>query len=190
MKLKTPILRSVVIISIILLSVIVGVVYDTVWNGIDKNNYPREFDSFVELYAEKYGVPEYVIYGVIKYECGFDAGKTAPDGGAGLMGLNGEEFDFVLRLAKDSLDSDSRYGPETSIKYGALYLAHLHAQFGSWEAVYAAKCASLETWQSWYNDDGLRDETGAFSAMPEGDWTEPAKKMKASVQKYRDMYYE
>lgn len=190
MKLKTPILRSIVIISIIVLSVLIGIIYDAVWRGIDRKNYPREYIEYVERYSEEYGVPEYIIYGVMKYESGFDSGKTSDDGGAGLMGLSAGEFDYLLRLNMESLDSDSRYGPETSIKYGTFMLADLHAKFGSWEAVFAAKTSSLETWQSWSADSSYFNEDGVLTNIPDADAEKRAEKILDYAQKYREMYYE
>lgn len=190
MKYKTPLVRSIVIIAIILVSVLVGVIYDAVWRGIDRESYPREYSEYVERYSEQYGVPEYVIYGVIKFESDFDAGKLDEDGGAGLMGLSEDEFDYVLRLTKTSLVSDSRYGPETGIKYGTYYLAHLHSIFGNWKAVYAAKTVPVETWQSWIKDSANLGEGGTLENIPDGSAESRAKKIQAYVQKYREMYYE
>ena len=190
MKYKTPLVRSIVIISIILVSVLVGVIYDAVWHGIDRGSYPRDYSEYVERYAEQYGVPEYVIYGVIKYESDFDAGKHSEDGGARLMGLSESEFDYLQRLTKTSLDSDSRYGPETSIKYGTYYLAHLHSAFGSWKAVYAAKTVPVESWQAWLDDSANLGEGGALENIPDEAAASRAEKIRQTVQKYRDMYYE
>lgn len=189
-KLKTPIKRSLVIITIILLSVLIGIIYDSVWKGIDRKSYPREYSEYVEVYSEKYGVPEYVIYGVIKYESNFDSGYRAEDGGVGLMGLSESEFDYLLRLEMASLDSDSRYGPETSIKYGSFLLAHLHAKFGSWDTVLAAKTVPVTEWEEWLRDSSCYDEEGVFVNVPDPEAMERGEKIAEYVQKYREMYYD
>ena len=190
MKIKTPILRSIVIISIIVLSVLIGIIYDAVWDGIDRKNYPREYSEYVEKYSDKYGIPEYVVYGVIKYESGFDSVHMGDDGGVGLMGISESEFDYLLRLNMESLDSDSRYGPETSIKYGCFLLSDLHAKFGSWEAVFAAKSVPIETWKSWLSDSSCYNEDGVFESVPDETAVKEAEKILGYAQKYREMYYE
>ena len=187
---KTPVVRSIVIISIILLSVLIGIIYDAIWDGIDRKNYPQNYSEYVELYSEKYGVPEYVIYGVIKYESGFDSGYHAEDGGVGLMGISEEEFTYLQRLNLENLDSDSRYGPETSIKYGTMMLADLHSKFGSWEAVFAAKTVKIETWQKWLTDPNAYNEDGIFENIPDEKAEAESEKILSYVQKYREMYYE
>lgn len=183
-------MRSAVIVTVILLSVLIGLAYDAVWRAIDRKNYPQPYREYVSAYSDEYGVPEYVIYGVMKYESDFDTASTGEDGRVGLMGLDSESFDYVLRLAQDSLEPDSRYGPETSIKYGTYLLATLHGRLGSWNAVYAAKSTTLSAWQAWLDDSSLFDENGVMQTPPDSTAADEAKIISKYVQKYRDMYYD
>lgn len=190
MKIKKPLIRSAVIVTVVVLSILIGLLYDAVWRGIDRKNYPQSYIEYVSAYSKEYGVPEYVIYGVIKYESAFDPANVTEDGRVGLMGFDEDSFNYVLRLEQDSLDLDSRYGPETSIKYGTYLLATLHGKLGSWEAVYAAKSTDLSTWLSWLDDDSAFDDDGVLSEIPDKTAEAAAEKISKYVQKYRDMYYD
>lgn len=190
MKIKKSLIRSTVIISLIALSILIGFAYDTVCSGIDRKNYPCDYAEYVRKYSEEYGVPEQVIYGVIKSESNFSIAHDDGNGRVGLMGLDTESFDFVARQLKQSLDYDSRYGPETNIKYGTYLLSYLYTTFGDWDAVYAAKSVSLETWQSWACDSVLFGDDGKLREIPDVSAESASKKTAKYVQKYREMYYE
>ncbi len=190
MKIKKPLIRSAVIVSVVALSLLSGFVYDSVWQRIDRKKYPQSYAEYVTDYSERYGVPEQMIYAVIKYESDFDAACEGEDGRVGLMGLDAECFDFVMRHLKESADYDSRYGPETSIKYGTYLLSYLHTVFGDWESVYAAKSVPLGEWQSWAEDASLFDENGKLMKIPDGGASSSAEKISKYEQKYREMYYD
>ena len=96
-------MRSVIIITIIVLSVVLGLVISSVWNAVDKMIYPCEYTELVEKYAAEYAVPEHLIDAGIKSESDFDSGKTGADGGVGLMGVFPEEFRELQTLTKEKL---------------------------------------------------------------------------------------
>ena len=189
MKWKTPVVRSVVILTIVALSVLIGIIYQAVWNKIDLKNFPRAEHEIVEKYAETYGVPEYVVYGVMKYESGFASNNVNNDGGVGLMGITEDEFDFMLKQTKENIHYDALYGPETNIKYGVYMLSQLFARFGNWDAVYAAKTTDMATWESWLNDKANYDEDGAFLGVPDDEAAARSEKIAEYAKKYRHMYY-
>ena len=190
MKNKTALIRSAVIIGIIVLSLAAGLIGQKVFDYADLKNYPREYSELVEKYASEYGVPEYVVFGVIKYESSFVSNKEGEDGGIGLMGLRQNEFDMMLKLEGEGLSSDALYGPETNIKYGTCHLAYLYNKFGKWEAVFAAKAAGTEAVDIWLGDGVCFDENGVFTEVPDTLAAKAASECAEVVNKYREMYYE
>ena len=140
MKLKTPLIRSIIIVSILILSVIFGLIFSFVCDKIDLKKYPRpdNYKEYVSKYAEEYAVPEHIIYAVIKNESNFDKGYEGEGGGIGLMGITFKEFDNMLRITGENLTKDALYGPETNIKYGAMKLSLLYNRFEKWSFVTAA----------------------------------------------------
>ena len=47
MGFKNTVLRSIIIITILILSVLIGYVYQTIWHHIDLMNYPQEYSELV-----------------------------------------------------------------------------------------------------------------------------------------------
>ena len=123
MKFRSTVFRSVVIIVILCLSLGVGFLYQTIWHRIDLENHPIEFAEYVTKYAEEYGVPEYILYAVIKVESDFESNRLSEAGEIGLMQISPETFSWLLTLTKESLDPGILYDPETNIRYGAYLLS-------------------------------------------------------------------
>lgn len=189
MKKNTSTLRSVIIISIIVLSVVLGFAISRIWTAVDKMVYSREYSELVEKYAAEYTVPEYLIYGVIKSESSFDSGKTGEDGGVGLMGVFPEEFREMQSITKEKLTDDALYGPETNIKYGTLRLSILYNTFENWEAVYAGWCVGLADAKSWAEDETCFNENGDFIKVPDKKAAELGRALEKYADKYRELYY-
>ncbi|MBQ6789300.1 MAG: transglycosylase SLT domain-containing protein [Clostridia bacterium] len=189
MKKNTSAMRSVIIISIIALSVILGFVISGIWTAVDKKMYPRDYSDLVEKYAAEYAVPEHLIYAVIKTESGFDSGKTGEDGGVGLMGVTPEEFRDMQSVTKEKLTDDALYGPETNIKYGTLRLSILYNAFENWDAVYAGWCVGLADAKSWAEDETCYNEDGDFVKVPDEAAVELGHKIEKCASKYRELYY-
>lgn len=181
-----------IIVSIILLSVLSGIIYSIIGHNLDLKNYPRpnEYAAFVSVYSEKYAVPEHVIYGVIKYESDFNSSNVGTDGGIGLMGVSKEEFAFLMKLNKESLSEDALYGPETNIKYGTMLLSYLYSQCEDWSWVFAAKNVTMDIWESWLSDSGNFDEEGNFTGTNCTLFKDDGEKIRTYSDKYTDLYYE
>ncbi len=191
MKLKAPILRSIVIILIIVVSILIGFIYSSVWNKIDLKTYPRpeRYAELVTKYAEEYAVPEYIVYAVIKSESNFDAGYEGADGEIGLMGVTYAEFDKLLLVTKESLTHDALHGPETNIKYGTYQLSLLYSDLQRWGYVCAAKTAGHGAAEAWLSDSANFDENGVFVNVPDETAMRGGQELLELSEKYRAMYY-
>ena len=64
-----------IVLILLLISVAVGFLFDFVLTQIECTIYPHpeKYASYVETYSELYGVPEDMIWAVIKTESDFDA---------------------------------------------------------------------------------------------------------------------
>ena len=189
MKKNTSVMRSVIIITIIVLSVILGLIISSVWNAVDKMVYPREYKELVEKYSAEYAVPEHLIYAVIKSESDFDSGESGEDGGVGLMGVTPEEFRDMQSITKEKLTDDALYGPETNIKYGTLRLSILYNAFENWDAVYAGWCVSIEDAKAWTEDERCYNKDGDFVKVPDEAAVLAGSAIKKCADKYLELYY-
>ncbi|MCI9449304.1 MAG: lytic transglycosylase domain-containing protein [Clostridiales bacterium] len=188
MKDKTPIIRSVVIITIAALSILAGFAYQAICERLDYRNYPQDYSEFVSKYAEEFGIPEHIVYGVIKFESSFKSGNVSDDGGVGLMSVTPENFDKYLDLTGEKLPHDALYGPETNIKYGCFELSYLFNKYRSWDAAFCAKQLGLEKVDEWRTLEGAEDEEGRLVKLPE-EGEKNAKPLTRVCEKYKELYY-
>ncbi len=190
MKIKNQaIYRSVVIIVILILSVICGIIYQVLHNKMDLRKYPTDYSEFVVKYAEEFSVPEYLIYGVIKYESSFASNNLKENGAVGLMGISSQEFDSVLKITRESITNDTLYGPETNIKYGSHWLAYEYSRYDNWDDVLLAKVAGEAAVDEWLSNDSIIDKNGRIKAIPDAGVASEFKDLKDICKKYHDLYY-
>lgn len=190
MKHKNAIIRSIVIIVILILSLVCGLIFQTVLENIDRKNYPKKFNEFVEKYAYEYGIPEYVVYSVIKVESDFESGAVSGAGAVGLMQMTPDTFNWITSKWKENLDSAMLYDPETNIKYGTYYLSYLYVRYGSWNEVYAAYNAGLGKVDEWLANDSLTDQNGKLEKIPYKETSDYVEKVFKANEIYKRLYYQ
>lgn len=188
-KRKKAALRSAVIISILVLSVISGFLIQMVLDKIEHKNYPREYSEYVEKYASDYGVPEYVVYSVIKTESDFESGAVSNKGAVGLMQLMPDTFNWLCTLTKENHDTGMMYDPETNIKYGTYYLSYLYLRYGNWDTVYAAYNAGFGNVDKWLGDKLENEGAKKLDNIPFEETENYVKKVNKACEVYSRLYY-
>lgn len=193
MKLKGAAIRSGIIIGIVVLSIVFGLIFQSVSDKLDRKKYPREFGEFVSKYSEQYGVPQNVILAVIKTESNFDSSLLSEDGKIGLMQVSPEVLEKYKDELRDPYDTGMLYDPETNIKYGTYKLSKLYMKLGTWKAVFAALGAGEETVGEWLADERY-SVTEEFSkprleTIPDPAVAEYAEKLSDTSEKYKELYY-
>ena len=190
MKYKKALVRSAVIISILILSILTGLLFQIIWDHVDRKSHPQEYSEYVEQYAAEYGVPEAVVYAVIKTESGFSSGAVSEAGAVGLMQIMPDTFHWLLTMTRESLDSGMLYDPQTNIKYGTYYLSYLYLRYGSWDEVFAAYNAGHGKVDEWLADEDYVDENGKLAEIPYPETRNYVKKVNKAIEVYTRLYYE
>ena len=189
MNFKNAAYRSVVIISIILLSLLVGYLCQIIGHRVDIKKHPREFTEYDEKYCSEYGVPEYIVYSIILEESGFVSNKLSEDGEIGLMQIHPDTLRWLTSLTKENLDSGILYDPETNIRYGTYMLSQLYIQHSRWKTVLAVYDAGRETVADWLLDEDYIDENGNLITIPDDSTREYVAKIEKEMEIYRELYY-
>ncbi len=189
MKVRSTLVRSLVILVILCLSLACGFLYQTIWHRIDLENHPVRFAEFVTKYAEEYGVPEYILYAVIKTESNFESNKLSEDGEVGLMQISPETFSWLLTLTREDLEPGILYDPETNIRYGAYMLSYLYTEYSRWNTVFAILYAGQETVDLWMTDRTLTDELGNLTTFPDVGTSAYVDTVNETVDTYKELYY-
>lgn len=185
---KNALRRSVVAILIITLSIGIGFGYDRLRDGIDRKLYPRAYSEYVSRYAAEYGVPEEIVYGVIKVESNFASNAVSQAGAVGLMQLMPDTFAWLCEKLGDNYDAGMLYDPETNIRYGVYYLSTLYREFGMWESVWAAYNAGPTRVREWSADTRYADENGALVEIPYAETRAYVAKVEEAAALYLALY--
>ena len=185
-------MRSLVIIVILALSVVIGFVYQTLTDRADLRRYPRpdQLQSIVTHYSGEYGVPEYVIYAVIKTESGFDSGAESDVGARGLMQIMPATFDWLVSITQDGYEAGMMFDPDTNIRYGTYYLSYLYLKYSDWNTVYAAYNAGPDKVDEWLRDPSMTDENGKLKKIPFDETDTYVEKVADAQSAYRRLYYD
>ena len=189
MKQKTR--RTLIIVLVIVLSLLLGLLTDVVWTLVDKANYPQSYNELVEKYAEVYGVPEYLIYSVIKVESNFRPRAKSDVGAVGLMQMMPKTFNWLTgdEHLGEHLDARKLEEPEVSIRYGTYYLKYLMDKFELLDTALAAYNAGEGNVAAWLENEKYSDGKGALTNIPFSETENYVIKVNNAIDHYKKLYY-
>lgn len=189
MKFRTAVRRSTVIIVILTAAVFIGYGYQIVGEILDRKNHPREFAGYVETYSAAYGVPEYMLYAVIKEESDFQSNKVSENGRIGLFQIHPDMLGWLNGITKENLEPGLLYDPETNIRCGAYILSYLYTENGAWLPALAAYEAGQAVVDEWEKIDALVDSAGCLKTIPDDSTAAFVGGILKSADLYRALYY-
>ncbi len=120
--------------------------------------YPCSYWDTISEEAEKYGIEEELLLGIIRQESMFDAQIVSPAGAMGLMQIMSYTGKEIAGWLKDEFTLESLYFPRKNIEYGTYYISHLLDKFNG-EVVpaiasYNGGPHNVERWIRRNRDDG------------------------------------
>ena len=189
---KIFVFRLIAVMLVIGISIGFGFAFDAVCTSIEKrqNPMPEAYAGHISTYSQQYGVPEHILYAVIKVESDFDSAKVADDGSIGLMQISPELFEWLSHdLLGEGLESGMLYSPEVNIKYGAYYLSHLYEIYGIWDTCFAAYAKDVATVDSWHRDEKNVDPNGILTSIPDAAVAEYVEKVNEAIDNYTRLYF-
>lgn len=175
--------RSIVAVVLIIAAILLGYIADVVFDRHEAANYPIKYSEYVEKYSEMYGVPQDVVYAVIKTESGFDPNAGSDKGALGLMQLMPVTYEWACGKTGIPYDKDKITDPEINIQCGVYYLAFCYDQFLIWETAYAAYNAGHGQVRKWLDDDELAKD-GRLLEIPFAETEAYVKKVSEAREKY------
>lgn len=183
----------IAVVCIIVASVAIGFIYDAVMNRAEAKDYPREYSEYVEKWAKAYGVPEYVVYSVIKAESDFDPNTVSSADAVGLMQIRAAEssntFEYIAGMVGDKYDPSLHFDPNTNIKYGTYYLSYLYSKFDNWSTVFAAYNGGEGNVSKWLKDPTCSLDGKTLYRIPFNETRKYVKKVNGYCKAYRRLYY-
>ena len=159
--------KGLVIAVIVLISIGLGFFADFIITCVEKSAYPQGYADYVTVYAEKYGVPETLVYAVIRTESDFESGAVSGAGAVGLMQLMPATFKWLTDdMLFEHLEDGMLYDPETNIRYGTYCLSYLYDRYGRWDLAIAAYNGGLGNVDEWLEDERYADGEGGLKRIP------------------------
>jgi hypothetical protein len=121
--------------------------------------------EFVRENAEKYNLPEDLLFGIIWVESRFDERAVSPVGARGLMQLMPSTAKYLAECIQWEGRTNS-FSPEFNIAAGSYYIARLIREFnGNEDLALAAYNAGPTKVRQWLTSDGLPDVSVEYASM-------------------------
>lgn len=184
---------AIPLILITIISIILGIIINAVWNYIEFKNNPTTYNEIVKKYSLEYGVPERVIFATIKTESSFRSDAVSSAGAMGLMQMMPSTFEWLTsdEHLDESLPKDALFDPEVSIRYGTYYLSYLAKKFDyDWTVVSAAYNAGEGRVLAWLESGEYTDDNGDLIKIPIKETKAYVKKINDAIDTYTKLYPE
>ena len=179
------------ILIILAFSLAFGGIFELFCLGAERLSHPRDYRETVEHYAAQYGVPETVIYAMIRVESNFDSTKQGKDNEIGLMQLTPALYvQLATEVHDPEMNAAALHDPDTNIRYGTMYLAKLYQKYGMWSTVYAAWYTGEDTVDAWLKNAKYIDpDFGTLQTIPDEKIAKAVKKAARAQEIYEKLYY-
>ena len=159
-----------IIAAILVLSIGFGLAFDGIATAIEKKQYPLSprYANDIQRVSAEYGIPEVILWAIVRTESGFSSNLEGEDGGIGLMQLTPNEFAMIQTdiLKEAPLDAGLLYDPQKNLSCGAAYLSFLYQRYGVWETVFAAFDAGTDAVDAWLANPDCVSELGTLENIP------------------------
>ena len=181
--------RGLAIALIAAIAIGLGFLGDFVITCLEKQAYPRNYSEYVTVYAEKYGIPENLVYSVIRTESDFESGAVSRVGAIGLMQIMPDTFKWLTDdILFEHMEVGMLYDPETNIRYGTFYLSYLYDRYADWDLVIAAYNGGLGNVDKWLEDESYADGEGGLKKIPFRETRQFVKRVNRAWDKYDKLY--
>lgn len=189
---KESLKRFFITIVILSLSVATAVFIDRAIDKSDREAHPLgEEESVREVisdYSEQYGIPEEVIYTVMKMRSGCNRFYDS-DGRYGYMGLNVDDISVIKDFYDVEITEDMLRNPSYNLLFGVQIISRLYSELGDMNAVYAALIYGKESAAEWISNENYIDITGSLIKVPESVGDEFYEYLKTE-EKYTKLYFD
>ena len=184
--------RLGIVSLIVLIFLIIGILLNFGWNRAEEATHPLKYHETVTKYADEYGIPEPIIFAVIKVESDFDATAQSSAGAIGLMQMMPSTFEWLTgeEHLREYLPSTALLQPEVSIRYGVYYLHYLYQKFDcNWNTALAAYNGGEGNVAKWLKDPAYSDGNGNLTYIPFEETRSYVSKVLDAEQTYQKIHY-
>lgn len=180
-KKNTIVIASVIILS----SVLLGFAYDMIMTAVEKSAHPLAYHDIVSDVSSKQGVPEYVIYGIMKTESDFNPNAVSEADAYGLMQITAGAYTDMTGI---SATSEAMLDPKNNIEAGTKYLIWLYTKFENWDTVLAAYNAGPGNVSKWLSDKNYSKDGKTLEHIPFTETRNYVRHVNDAMNTYKRLY--
>lgn len=188
---KDSLKRFFICLTVLILSVCTALILDKMIDKHEKSIYTLGEEKSVLLtvtsYSEKYGIPEEMIYTVMKMRSNCNRFYDS-EGKYGYMGLGGDEIPLISEMYDIEITVDMLRNPSYNLLFGVQMISKLYSSLGDKNAVYAALLYGEDKAAEWLLSDKYTDITGSLTSVPESVGKEFYQYIETE-QKYSKLYF-
>jgi soluble lytic murein transglycosylase len=150
--------------------------------------FPRKYENYINLYAEKYNLSKTLVTSIINVESGYDEKAKSNAGAIGLMQILPETAKDCAKRIGFNLEEKDLFNPEKNIEIGCFYLRYLLDLFdGNLVNSLCAYNWGLGNVRDWI-DRGNCDEWGTIKNIPVSETKNYIKKVKVCIFVYSKIF--
>lgn len=150
--------------------------------------YPRRFSETVCREAREFGLPEELVYAVIKAESGFDPKARSRAGAMGLMQLTEETFLWMSEEHPPENGGGDLYDVEDNVHCGCALLRRLLDHYEEPRVALAAYNAGMGNVDRWLSEPQHSDDGRLLKSIPFPETAAYVKKVLKNWRVYERLY--
>jgi soluble lytic murein transglycosylase len=156
-----------------------------------ESSFPKAYQTAVEKSSKDFGVPQELIWGIMKAESRFKKDAVSPVGALGLMQVMPYTGEKVSHLLKEkNFDWRNLLNSDFAVRYGSRYLKRLMVKFDEAIPLVAAGYnAGPHRVKSWVKSFGNLDMDEFIEHIPFFETRNYVKKVVAYSHAYNQMYF-
>lgn len=131
-----------------------------------KNIYKIEYNEYIEINANNYGIEKALIYAIIKNESGFNQNAISVSNAKGLMQIMDTTAQEVANKNNIELDNANIFEPGINIKIGVIYISELIDKYKKIELALAAYNAGIGNVDKWISQGIINKEASNIENVP------------------------
>lgn len=158
---------------------------------IEKMEYPRRYEEYVQYYADKYGIDSRMLYAVIRTESNFDPNARSSVDARGLMQITEITFDWIKSniAPTEELTFEDLYNPETNIRFGSYFFSYCLRRYDNDLATAAAAYHSgWGTVDELLSDARYTDNGETLTEFPYRQMSRYVSKVTSAYARYCEIY--
>ena len=180
------------LIAIGIVIVIIAIFVLLFKDNIMKMIYPKKYEEYVSIYADKYQVGENLIFALIKAESNFNKDSVSNKGAIGLMQLMEETAIDVANKNNIELDQENiredLLKVDKNINIGTKYLSMMLERYGNIEIALAAYNAGIGTVDNWIEKGIINSDGSNIENIPYKETNIYVRKILRDYKIYSSLY--